>query len=74
MQLKQDEKCYMRFHMIFDVKMEDFCCKAWLVAGGHTGKAPANLTDSSIVFQETMQIALLVTVLNNNDIWVLLMF
>ncbi|KAL7484179.1 hypothetical protein ACHAW6_009825, partial [Cyclotella cf. meneghiniana] len=32
---------YMRCHMIFDVKMEDFCCKAWLIAGGHMTKAPA---------------------------------
>eukprot|EP00804_Cyclotella_cryptica_P022276 CCRYP_018119-RA/>CCRYP_018119-RA protein AED:0.46 eAED:0.46 QI:0/-1/0/1/-1/0/1/0/71 len=26
---------YIRCHMIFDFKMEDFRCKARLVAGGH---------------------------------------
>ena len=40
---------YMRCHMIFDVKMEDFRCKARLVARGHTTKAPATLTYASIV-------------------------
>ncbi len=39
----------MHCHMIFDVKMEDFCCKAWLVAMGHLTKAPATLTYASIV-------------------------
>ena len=32
---------FIRCHMIFDVKMEDFCCKARLVAGGQATKAPA---------------------------------
>jgi hypothetical protein len=40
-------------HMIFDVKMEDFYCKAWLVAGGHATKAPATLIYASIVSRET---------------------
>ncbi|KAL7474119.1 hypothetical protein ACHAW6_000113 [Cyclotella cf. meneghiniana] len=35
---------YIKCHMIFDVKMEDFCCKALLIAGGHMTKAPATLT------------------------------
>jgi hypothetical protein len=35
--------------MIFHVKMEDFCCKARLVAGGHVTKAPATLTYASVV-------------------------
>ncbi len=26
---------FVKCHMIFDIKMEDFCCKACLVAGRH---------------------------------------
>ncbi len=32
------------YHMIFDIKMEDFWRKAKLVAGGHRTKAPATIT------------------------------
>ncbi|KAL7475736.1 hypothetical protein ACHAW6_001644 [Cyclotella cf. meneghiniana] len=56
---------YMKCHMIFDVKIEDFCCRALLVARGHMTKAPATLTYASIVSQETVQIALFVAALNN---------
>ncbi len=31
---------FNRCHMKFDVKMEDFCQKAWLVAGGHMTDVP----------------------------------
>ncbi|KAL7488248.1 hypothetical protein ACHAW6_013826 [Cyclotella cf. meneghiniana] len=60
---------YMKCHMIFDVKMEDFHRKAWLVAGGHMTKAPAILTYARIVSQETVCISLLVTALKDIDIW-----
>ncbi|KAL7482201.1 hypothetical protein ACHAW6_007885 [Cyclotella cf. meneghiniana] len=40
---------YIWCHMIFDVKMEDFCCKARLVAGEHATKAPAIFTYASVV-------------------------
>jgi hypothetical protein len=40
-------------HMIFDIKMEDFRCKARLVAGGHMTKAPATITYASVVSHET---------------------
>ncbi|KAL3786440.1 hypothetical protein HJC23_011021 [Cyclotella cryptica] len=60
---------FIRCHMIFDVKMEDFRRKARLVAGGHATKAPATLTYASIVSRETVQIALLVAVLNDVDVW-----
>ena len=49
---------YICCQMIF-VKMEDFWYKAWLVAEGHTLKAPATLTQVSIASQETMCIVLL---------------
>jgi hypothetical protein len=39
----------IRCHMIFDVKMEDFRCKAWFVAGGHTTDAPRVMTYASVV-------------------------
>ena len=45
---------YIFCHMIFDVKMEDFCRKAWLIAGGHATKAPTTLTYSSVVSRETV--------------------
>ncbi|KAL7474714.1 hypothetical protein ACHAW6_000673 [Cyclotella cf. meneghiniana] len=61
---------YMKCHMIFDVKMEDFCRKARLVVGGHMTKAPATLTYASVMSQETMRIALLIAALNDIDIWV----
>ena len=38
---------YIQCHMIFDVKMEDFHCKAQLIARGHVTKAPATLTYAS---------------------------
>ena len=55
--------------MIFDFKMEDFWRKAWIIAGGHTMKAPATLTYASVMSQETVHIALLVAVLNNDNTW-----
>ncbi len=61
----QDIRC----HMIFDVKMEDFRCKALLVAGGHVTKAPATLTYANDVSRETFRIALLLAALNDIDIW-----
>ena len=35
---------FVKCHMIFDVKMEDFRRKARLVTGGHMTKAPAAVT------------------------------
>jgi hypothetical protein len=45
---------YICCQMIFDIKMEDFCCKARIVAGGHATKAPATLTYASIMSRETV--------------------
>ncbi|KAL7482322.1 hypothetical protein ACHAW6_007993 [Cyclotella cf. meneghiniana] len=41
---------YIKCHMIFDVKMEDFHGKARLIAGKHMTKAPATLTYAGIMF------------------------
>ena len=51
--------------MVFDVKMEDFRCKLKLVAGGHTTKAPATMTYTSIMSRETVRIAFMITALND---------
>ncbi len=52
-------------HMIFDIKMEDFRCKARLVAGGHMTKAPATITYASVASRKTIRIALLMAALND---------
>jgi hypothetical protein len=52
-------------HMIFDIKMEDFCRKARLVAGGHRTKAPATITYASGFSCETIRITLLMAALND---------
>ena len=42
----QSIKC----HVIWDIKLgENFCCKARLVAGGHTTDTPSSITYSSVV-------------------------
>jgi hypothetical protein len=51
-------------HMTFDLKMEDFCQKARLIAGGHRTKAPTTITYASIVSRETVCIAILMAALN----------
>jgi hypothetical protein len=52
-------------HMVFDVKMEDFKCKARLIAGGHKTDAPATITYASVISHETVSIALMLVALNN---------
>jgi hypothetical protein len=54
--------------MIFDIKMEDFRCKARLVAGGHMTKAPAIITFASVVSRATVHIALLMAALNDLNV------
>ena len=51
--------------MVFDVKMEDFCHKARLVAGSHVTKAPATITYASILTRESIWLALMITALND---------
>ena len=46
-------------HLIFDIKQEDFCHKAHLVASGHTTEAPSTITYASVISRETVQILLL---------------
>ena len=55
-------------HMIFDVKMEDFCWKARLVAWGHKTKAPPTITYASVVSRETARLALTIAALNDLEV------
>ena len=59
---------FVQCHMVFDVKMENFRCKARLVAGGHMTKAPATITYASIVSRVTVRTALMIAALNNFEI------
>jgi hypothetical protein len=67
--LPPEDHQFVRCHMVFDVKMEDFCREARLVAGGHMTKAPATLTYASVVSRETVKLALTVAALNDTDVW-----
>ncbi len=40
---------FIRSHLIVDIKMEDFCCKAKLVTKGHMTDVLAMVTNPSIV-------------------------
>ena len=48
----------IRFHMIFDIKMEDFQQKDRYVAGGHGTVASTTLKYGSVVLRESVCIAL----------------
>jgi hypothetical protein len=54
--------------MIFNMKMEDFQQKAWLVAGGHLTQAPVTITYASVVSHETMRLALTFASLNDLEV------
>ena len=55
---------FIRCHMIFDVKMEDFRRKSRLVAGGHMTDTPAAITYDSVVSRESVRLALMLAALN----------
>ncbi len=56
---------WIKYHMIFDIKIEDFRRKARMVAGGHMTGAPTIMTYTSVVSSETVQIALTIAALND---------
>jgi hypothetical protein len=58
----------IRCHMMFDVKMEDFCRKARFVSGGHTADTPYAMTYASVVSRESVRIALTLDALNDLDV------
>ena len=59
---------YIRCHMIFDVKMEDFRRKARYVAQGNMTEAPATLIYASVVSRESVRIALTLAALNDLEV------
>ena len=54
--------------MVFDIKMEEFCRKAYLVAGGHMTHTPDIITYSIVVTRETVHIALTMVVLHDLEV------
>ncbi len=55
---------FVQCHLIFDLKMTDFCQKVQLVAGEHMTDVPPTVTYASIVLHETICIALTMVALN----------
>jgi hypothetical protein len=54
--------------MIFDVKMEDFRCKARFVAGGHNTDTPHAMSYASVVSRESVITALTLAPLSDLDV------
>ena len=59
---------YMDCHLIYEIKLDGFCRKARLVAGGHMTEAPAVMTYASVVSRETVRIALTIAALNDLEV------
>ena len=59
---------FVKCHIIFDIKMENFRSKARLVTGGHKTTSPAAVTYASFVSRETVHIALTLTALNDLEV------
>jgi hypothetical protein len=58
----------IHYHMIFDVKVEDFQRKERFVAGGHTTDTSHAMTYASVVSRESVRIALTLAALNDVDV------
>lgn len=56
---------FVKCHMVFEIKMEDFRRKARLLAEGHMTEAPAAITYASVASRQTVQIALTLVVSND---------
>jgi hypothetical protein len=54
--------------VIFDVKKEEFRCKARIVAGGHTTDTPHAMLYASVVSRESVRIVLTLDSLNDLDV------
>ena len=59
---------FVKCHMIFYIKIENFRRKARLVAGGHMTTAPVAVTYGSVVSRETVRIALNLAALNDLEV------
>ena len=49
---------FVRCCIMFDIKIEDFQRRAWLVAGGHMMEIPPTITYESVASHETVSIVL----------------
>ena len=56
---------FVKYHMIFDVKMDNFRQNVRLVAGGHMTDALVEVTYASVVSSEIVLIAFTITALNH---------
>jgi hypothetical protein len=54
--------------MIFDVKMDDFCCKARFVIGDHTIDKSYAMTCASVVSRKLVIIIVTLAALNDLDV------
>jgi hypothetical protein len=59
---------WIKYHVIFDIKIEDFRRKARMVAGGPMTGAPTIMTYASMVSCETIRIALTLATLNDLEV------
>ncbi len=55
---------FVKCHMIFDTKMEDFHCKAHLDSGRHMTNVTVMFTYASVIMYETVCITLMLAELN----------
>ena len=56
---------YMECHLMFDIKLDGFQCKAQHVAGGHMNQTPVVLTYRSVVSRDSVCIAQTIAALND---------
>ena len=59
---------FVKCHMIFNIKMDNFRRNARLVAGGHMITEPAAVTYASVVSRETVCITLTLAALNDLEV------
>ena len=54
--------------MIYDINMEDFRIKAWLLDGGHMTEDPPTIAYEIFISRENIIIALTIAVLNDLEV------
>jgi hypothetical protein len=59
---------WIKCHMIFNIKIEDFRRKARIVAGGRMTGAPTIMTYASVASRETVRISLTIAALNDLEV------
>ena len=59
---------FVRCHIIFDVKMEDFSSKARLVSGGQMIETPATMNYFRIISRENVCLDIIIATLNDLEV------